>query len=50
MIPGAQPAMQDEQFLDEYDEENDPYCMCDEQPIEAEEASGHCFACGKPLL
>ncbi len=25
------------------------YCECNEQPIEEEQASGTCFACGKTL-
>jgi hypothetical protein len=26
-----------------------PYCECNEQPYEEEQASGVCSACGKPL-
>ena len=35
---------------DDYcDDEDSPYCECDLEPIEEEEASGVCFCCGKPL-
>lgn len=26
-----------------------PFCECNEQPTEDEDASNQCFACGKPL-
>lgn len=30
-------------------EEEEPFCQCDLEPIEDEDASNQCFACGKPL-
>lgn len=29
--------------------EDEPYCICGNEPIEDEEASNVCSACGKPL-
>jgi hypothetical protein len=36
---------------DPRDDEPDPepYCQCGNEPIEDEDASNQCFACGKPL-
>lgn len=32
-----------------FDENDFPYCTCGNEPIEDEEASNQCFACGKPI-
>lgn len=40
----------DDEFYPDDDDDDSEYCECDEQPIEEEEISGRCFACGKILL
>jgi hypothetical protein len=34
---------------DDPPEDDSPFCECDLQPIEDEDASNQCFCCGKPL-
>ena len=34
---------------DPEDVDDSPYCECGNDPIEEEEATGHCFSCGKEL-
>ncbi len=45
-------ACQFEEFkeIDERDDDDTPYCNCNDQPMIDELDEGYCFCCGKPLL
>ena len=43
------PGGEDQRDMDDEELNDFPFCECGNEPIEEEELTGHCFACGKEL-
>lgn len=47
--PVGYPGGEDQRDMDDEELNDSPFCECGNEPIEEEELTGHCFACGKEL-